>query len=131
MNTFQNEAHKQACRRTVEYFKEHNFKVTRELIEQLLRSMHVFTRNVMHNIDKWDKKEDPTLVHLPFGYIRVIFTRTLHKMYLNGEFTEEEWNVIRNEFYKEQFDVYFKLLKNRKIWKQQRLKTTSKAQVAK
>lgn len=119
MGILQQAAHDQACKRVIEVYKDHPMKVNKGVIEKLLISWHKWLVNCVENLHKWNGPDDPSVIHIaPFAYIRKIFPALFVQMRDNGEFTEEEWDVIRNEFYKEELDIYERLMKNRLIWNQ-------------
>lgn len=118
------EVHKKAMKRTADHYKDDpNVTVTHKNIGQILKVIHVYIRHFAHNMHKNLTINAPSVVHLYFGYFRTIYPKVFIDMHKHGKFTDEEFDVIRNEFYKKEFDVYYRLIKNKAEWiKQQRLK---------
>ena len=118
MNTYQKQAHADALHRTVQYFKEEkNMGVTQAQIIQVLKIVHYYIMHLTVKMRRRTEKGYASVSKVHFGYFRTIFPKLFTDMYNNGEFTKEEFNIIRNEFYKKEFDVYTKITRNGKTTK--------------
>jgi hypothetical protein len=127
MSTIQEIVHNTAMKKTKAKLKERGIIVTQKSIEKLLKLIHLYfihiTRTMYRRV-KWE--EGSVDKFFGIGYFRTIFPRLFTDMYNEGLFTEEEFKVITEELYKEEFKVYNNIIKNGKIWlKQQKLKKKS------
>lgn len=116
MNAYQKEAHRKAMNRTVEHFKQYNVFLTQKIIEKVLTAVHIYIMDLVRNMYKWPAKDNPNFVSVHFGYFRTIFPKTVIDMHSNGEFTDEEFRVIREELYKKMFDIYYGIAEKRKAY---------------
>ncbi len=122
MNVFQKKAHTDAMNRTIAYFKEVGTTVTQTQIGKVLAIVHIYIVHLSNTVHRRKKKNYASVSKVGIGYFRVIYPKLFDDMHKTGEFTDQEFNVIRNEFYKKEFDIYYKLIKQQQVWKQQRLK---------
>lgn len=122
MNVFQKKAHLDAMHRTADFFKATGMTVTQEQIMKVLRLVHMYIVHLATNMSKRTVKGYASVSKVKIGYFRTIYPKLFTDMHNNGEFTDAEFSIIRNEFYKKEFDIYYKLLKQRKQWIKQNLK---------
>jgi len=122
MNVYQQKVHVIAMNRTIAHFKKRDWVVTQAQIGKVLNAVHLYIVYLAHNMHKWLPGE-PSVSKTHIGYFRTIFPKLFVDMYANGEFTKEEFEIIRNEFYKKQFDNYYEILKEEKLWVKKHKKT--------
>lgn len=117
LSILQNKVHKAAMKKTADYFREKKGqKITHKQIEMVLKSIHIYLKHVVNNLHKTGGKNDPSVVHLHIGYGRTLYLKVLSDMHKNGQFTDQEFKVIQNEIYPEEFKIYNNLIKNRQQW---------------
>lgn len=117
MNVFQKEAHYKATERTQEYFKnKRGWKITKAQVNQVLNVIHIYIVYLARNMHKRKDKGYYSVSKVKIGYFRTIFTVLFIDMLKSGEFTKEEFKIIRNEFYKEEFDTHYRIIKQQKEW---------------
>ena len=121
MNIYQQKAHVDAMNRTIAYFKTIGWGVTQKQIVKILAVVHLYIVYLAHKMHKRTGKYE-SVSKVKIGYFRTIFTKLFVDMRDTGEFTKEEFHIIRNEFYKKEFDKYFEILKADKTWLKQRKK---------
>ena len=114
-NQFQQKAHQDALKRTVAYFKTKRYHITQKQVEKVLDTVHAYIVHLCHHMRYWGA-DKPSVVKVHIGYFRVSFTKLFVEMHKIGEFTDEEFKVITKELYKKEFNIYYKLLKQRKQW---------------
>lgn len=117
MNMYQEKAHNAAMKRTVQEVREFGWKITHKHITKVLSIVHLYIMYLAFNMHRRTEKGYFSVSKVKIGYFRTIFTKLFIDMRDSGEFTKEEFEIIRNEFYKEEFDVYYKILKQQKAWR--------------
>lgn len=117
LSILQNKVHKEAMRRTAEYWKEKKgYIVLHKDIEKILKVMHIYIKRMANTLHTKHTKNDPSVVHLHVGYLKSIFPKVLTDMYSQGKFTDAEFQVIQEELYPNTFKIYNRLIKKKKQW---------------
>lgn len=121
MNIFQKQAHERASKRTQEYFKEvRGWTVTKQQINQLLNVMHIYIVTLALKMHRRKGKGYNSVSKVKIGSFRTIFPVLFIDMAESGEFTKEEFKIIRNELYKKEFDIYYTIIKQQQEWLKKR-----------
>ena len=121
MSFIQHKVHKKAVTRTVEELKKEGIKVTKLDVLSVLKVIHLYIAYLARNIVKKDSSKEGSVYKVKFGYFRVIYPRLFTDMYKAGEFTDEEFKIITEEFYPKEFYKYNDIIKSIATWKKQKL----------
>ena len=103
-------AHDTAVKRTFEKLNaEPNVKFKMSDVRMVLRGMGFYIQALSREmvLPEHHKKKGGTEFIGDFGSLTPFYYVTLHHMYLNKEFTDDEWRYIRYEKYPKQFNNYF------------------------
>ncbi len=119
MSIYQKQAHVAAMNRTIKDYKENRgWKITQRQIMDLLSVMHIYIIYLASTMYKRKGRKVKSVSKIKIGYFRTIYPVLFIRMRDSGEFTKEEFNIIRNELYKEGFDTYYRIVKQQKEWNQ-------------